>query len=125
MSLGTLAGIMVGAVLVISGAAKLADRRWQDREIQLGSPKWILPFLPYVEIVIGALVAVRVQRIVIGAIAVGLFAVFTIFLLVKWDERKGEPCNCLGMLSTRPASKKTILRNLALLSLAVAAAAVK
>ena len=122
MTLGTVAGIAVGITLLWAGIAKLVDRDWRAREVRLGTPEWVLPFVAPAEIVLGAFVAARVQRVALGLAAMVLLTVFTVFVMVKWEDRSGEPCNCFGLLSKRPASAWTIVRNLALIVLALAAA---
>jgi uncharacterized membrane protein YphA (DoxX/SURF4 family) len=121
MTLGNAAGILLGLVLLAAGASKLFDKRWAERERGLGSPAWALPFVAPVEIVLGALIAVRIARPVLAIAGMMLMMTFTVFLLIKWDERRGEPCNCFGVLSKRPTSAWTIMRNLALIALALVA----
>jgi uncharacterized membrane protein YphA (DoxX/SURF4 family) len=125
MTIGWVASALVGAVLLIAGTSKLANRSWQEREVAIGTPRWVLPFIAPVEIVIGALMVVRFQRFVIGVAAFALFVVFTLFLSLKWDERAGEPCNCMGVLSTRPASWRTMVRNALLIAGSLVAAFVR
>jgi uncharacterized membrane protein YphA (DoxX/SURF4 family) len=121
MTLGNAAGVLLGVVLLVAGASKLFDKQWAERERGLGSPSWALPFVAPVEIVLGALIAVRIARPVLAIAGMMLMMTFTVFLLIKWDERRGEPCNCFGVLSKRPASAWTIVRNLALIALALVA----
>jgi uncharacterized membrane protein YphA (DoxX/SURF4 family) len=121
MTLGNAAGVLLGVVLLAAGASKLFDKQWAERERGLGSPSWALPFVAPVEIVLGALIAVRIARPVLAIAGMMLMMTFTVFLLIKWDERRGEPCNCFGVLSKRPASAWTIVRNLALIALALVA----
>jgi hypothetical protein len=125
VTIGWAASIVVGAVLIVAAVSKLSNRTWQAREVAIGTPRWVLPFLAPVELVIGALMVVRVQRVVIGVAALFLFLAFTMFLILKWDERRGEPCNCMGMLSTRPASWRTIVRNALLIAGSFVAAFVR
>jgi uncharacterized membrane protein YphA (DoxX/SURF4 family) len=125
MTLGNAAGVLLGVVLLAAGASKLFDKGWAERERRLGSPAWALPFVAPVEIVLGALIAVRIARPVLAIAGMMLMMTFTVFLLIKWDERRGEPCNCFGVLSKRPASAWTIVRNLALIALALAAGFVR
>jgi hypothetical protein len=122
VTIGWAASILVGAVLIVSAVAKLANPKWKDREIAIGTPKWILPLLAPVELAIGVLMIVRIQRFVIGVASAALFLAFIVFLMTKWDERAGEPCNCMGMLSTRPASWRTIVRNAVLIAASFVAA---
>jgi uncharacterized membrane protein YphA (DoxX/SURF4 family) len=122
VTLGNIAGVVLGLTLLAAGASKLFDKAWAERERGLGSPAWALPFVAPVEIVLGALIAVRIARPVLAIAGMVLMTTFTVFLLIKWDERRGEPCNCFGVLSKRPASAWTIVRNLALIVLALVAA---
>jgi uncharacterized membrane protein YphA (DoxX/SURF4 family) len=122
VTIGAVAGAVVGLTLLVAGVSKLVDRGWKAREIKLGSPAWALPFVAPIEVVLGALVAVRLQRLLLGLAAMVLLMAFTVFALVKWDERSGEPCNCFGVLSKRPTSARTIVRNIALIVLALVAA---
>jgi uncharacterized membrane protein YphA (DoxX/SURF4 family) len=122
MTIGSLAAVVVGLTLLVAGTTKLFNRRWREQETALGSPAWALPFVPPIEIILGALIAVRVARVLMAIAVVALILLFTIFLLIKWDERRGESCNCFGMLSKRPASAWTIMRNIALIALALVAA---
>jgi hypothetical protein len=124
VTIGWAASVLVGAVLVVSAVAKLANPEWKDREVAIGTPSWILPLLAPFELLIGVLMIVRFQRFVIGVVSAALFLAFIVFLMMKWDERAGEPCNCMGMLSTRPASWRTILRNAVLLAASFVAALV-
>ena len=121
MTLGNAAGVLLGVVLLAAGASKLFDKQWAERERTLGSPAWALPFVAPVEIVLGALIAVRVARPLLAIAGMMLMMTFTVFLLIKWDERRGEPCNCFGAMSKRPASAWTIVRNIALIALALVA----
>ncbi len=121
MTLGNAAGVLLGVVLLAAGASKLFDKQWAERERTLGSPAWALPFVAPVEIVLGALIAVRIARPLLAIAGMMLMMTFTVFLLIKWDERRGEPCNCFGVMSKRPASAWTIVRNLALIALALVA----
>jgi hypothetical protein len=125
MTIGWAASALVGAVLIVSAVAKLSNPKWKDREVAIGTPAWILPLLAPVELIIGVLMVVRIQRFVIGVASAGLFLAFIVFLMMKWDERAGEPCNCMGMLSTRPASWRTIVRNAVLIAASFVAALVR
>lgn len=124
MTFGWVAAIVVGVTVAMAGALKLVNRRWRAEAIAVGTPRWVAPLVPPVELVLGVLLVVRVARPVVGLLAMLLLTAFTIFLLVKWEERRGEPCNCFGVLSKRPVSAWTIVRNLALIGLALVAAVV-
>ena len=121
VTIGWAASIVVGAVILMAGALKLRDPGWVGKAVEYGTPRWAARVLPYVEVVLGPLVLLRVARLVVMPAAMLLLSAFTIFLLVKWDERRGEPCDCFGAWSKRPVSAWTIGRNFALIALAIVA----
>ena len=51
---------MLGAVLLVSGAAKLADRGWRPNAVALGTPGWAIPSLPWVELGLGGVLVAAV-----------------------------------------------------------------
>lgn len=107
---------------MLAGGLKQVDPNWRAHAATLGTPRWLAPLVPPVELVVGALVTLRVARVAVGIAAVSMLAGFTIFLLIKWEEHRSEPCNCFGALSKRPVTPWTIVRNLALMGLALTSA---
>jgi hypothetical protein len=123
VSAGTVAGIIVGAVLLLSGALKLAaGRRWTEQAVELGTPRFAIPVVPWIEIVLGALLTAGVALPVTGLVAAALLAVFTVLLAVRLAQGRRPPCACFGRLSTRPVGPGSIVRNLILIALALLAA---
>jgi hypothetical protein len=122
VSAGTIAGIVVGAVFLFSGALKLAaGRRWTEQAVELGTPRFAIPAVPWIEIVLGALLAAGVELPVTGLLAAALVAVFTVLLAVRLAQGRRPPCACFGRLSTRPIGPGSIVRNLILIALALVA----
>lgn len=104
------ARIVVGVVLLLAGTAKLADRSHRT------GPRAV----PWIELLLGALLVVGVGGRWTALPAAALLAGFT---MVVWRRlRAGDtaPCGCFGELSRRPVSAATVLRNVVLLALAVA-----
>ena len=113
--IAVVAGVLVGAVLVIAGAAKLASRgRWPAQAAAMGTPRAIAIAVPWVEIVLGALVAVGVAMPWTGLAALVLLAAFTGLILVRLDDPVRPPCACFGAWSVRPLSWWSVARNVAL-----------
>ena len=59
---------------------------------------------------------------IIGAVAIGLFAVFTVMIAAKLRKGEHPPCACFGAWSAKPIGGGHIARNLALIAVAVVAA---
>lgn len=119
---GLLAAIAVGAVLVASGVAKLASHSWRSQAGDLGVPAPVASTVPYVEVVVGALLLVQWQRHLMGWVAALLFAAFTVLLVVRIAQGRRPPCACFGSLSVRPIGPWHVARNLVLIALSVCAA---
>jgi uncharacterized membrane protein YphA (DoxX/SURF4 family) len=100
------ARLVVGVVLLVAGTAKLAGRSH--------------PLVAGAEVVLGALLVAGIGGRSPAAAAAALFAIFTVVVVRRLRAGDPEPCGCFGELSRRPVSGATVVRNLALLALAVA-----
>jgi hypothetical protein len=78
--------------------------------------------LPFVEVVLGAMLIVQWHRTAMAIVAAALLAGFTALLALRISQGRRPPCACFGSLSTEPIGGRHLLRNAALFSLAVAAA---
>jgi hypothetical protein len=122
MNLGAVAGVVVGAVLLVSGVLKLAAPAWPDQAAELGAPRWTVPVVPWVEIALGAALVAGVARPVAGVLAAGLLAAFTVLLVARLREGRRPPCACFGRLSRRPLGWGSVARNVVLVAAALLAA---
>lgn len=121
--IGQLAAVVVGAVFVVSGVTKLArPRQWRAQAGELVTPTRLLDAVPVVEVVLGALLAVQLQRAVLGWIAVGVLVVFTALISTRLAQGRRPPCACFGTFSASPIGWGHLVRNAALIALAVIAA---
>jgi uncharacterized membrane protein YphA (DoxX/SURF4 family) len=117
------AAIVLGAVLLLSGAAKLAaGPRWVAQAQALGAPASAVPVVPWLEVALGALLVGGVYRTVVALAAAALLVVFTVLLVVRLVQGLRPPCACFGALSTRPVGPGSVVRNVVLLALALIAA---
>jgi uncharacterized membrane protein YphA (DoxX/SURF4 family) len=116
------AAVIVGIVLVVSGALKLASPSWPAQARRLGTPGWLVPVVPVVEIVLGALVATGVASPGPAWAAVAVLAGFTALLVAHLARGDRPPCACFGRLSERPISWWSVARNVVLITLALLAA---
>jgi uncharacterized membrane protein YphA (DoxX/SURF4 family) len=117
------AGVVLGAVLLLSGAAKLAaGPRWAAQAEALGSPAIAVPVLPWLEVGLGALLITGVWRPVVAVVAAALLASFTVLLVLRLVQGRRPPCACFGAWSTRPVGFGSVARNVVLIALALLAA---
>ena len=115
----TIASVVLGLAMLAAGAAKLASRRWPADARGLGTPTWAVPLVPWVELVLGALLVVGVVRPLVAIATAVLLAAFTALLSARLARGERPPCACFGRLSTRPISWWSVARNLVLIALAV------
>ena len=117
------AGIVVGVVLLLSGAAKVAaGPRWAALAEALAAPAIAVPVVPWLEVALGALLVSGVYRTVVALAAAALLTAFTVLLVARLVEGRRPPCACFGALSTRPVGPGSVVRNVVLIALALIAA---
>jgi uncharacterized membrane protein YphA (DoxX/SURF4 family) len=121
--LARLAAVALGAVLLISGVGKLADaRRWRAEGAELFGVPVVLGVLPYLEVVLGALLIAGWRQPVVATAAALLLGAFTALLVVRLAQGRHPPCACFGRLSHTPLGRGHVVRDLGLIGLAVIAA---
>jgi hypothetical protein len=79
--------------------------------------------VPYVEVVIGVLLATQLVRPWPAVMASGLLIAFTVLIVLRLRDGSRPPCACFGARSKRPLSSRHVLRNLGLLTLSLTAVA--
>ena len=115
-------GIVVGLVLIVAGAAKIAGpRRWSTEASVIGVPPVIVRLLPGVEVILGALVLVGVARPWPAMAALGLLIVFTVVLVRLVGREDAPSCACFGGWSSRRVGIRDVVRNAALVVAALIA----
>lgn len=116
--------MLLGAVFLVSGAAKLADRQWPASARAFGVAEPIARAVPPVELVLGAALVAGLGGPWPALVGAGLLVVFTIaIVLVLRRDGDAPACACFGGWSRRPVSGRTVLRNVALLVVALVALA--
>lgn len=116
--------LALAAVFGVASFGKLIDREGSEKAlIDFGVPKALVPVfvfsLPLTEISI-ALSLFFVDVSWFGAIgAAGLFAVFTGGMVYQFAKGNAPNCHCFGQIHSEPVGVTSILRNVALLSVAV------
>lgn len=115
--MGTVAGVIVGIVLIVAGVAKLTSHGWPAQARAIGAPPWAIRIVPVLEIVIGAGLVARVPYA--GWAAFALLSAFTVFLVAALARGVKAPCACFGSMHARPVTWWTVVRNVALMALAL------
>ena len=112
----------LGAILVWSGVAKLADRNWPAAAAAWGVRPLVAKVIAPIEIVLGAMLLTGALSPLPAAVAAALLLSFTVLVAVRvLEPGDAPPCACFGVFSRRPVSWRTVLRNVVLVGLAVVA----
>lgn len=119
--IATLAGVIVGAVLCTAGAAKISSGdQWPIQARAMGAPRFVVPFVPWLEILVGATLAARVMPMVSGSAALVVLAAFTLLILSNLSRGHRPVCACFGAWRPAPLGWKHVARNVILMGLTVA-----
>ena len=119
--IGLLAGIVLGVVVILAGAAKVAmGDRWPIEARAMGAPSFVVPVVPWIEIALGAALVGRIAPIVSGSLALALIASFTTLILFDLSRGRRPVCACFGQWRAAPLGWRHVVRNVVLMALAVA-----
>jgi uncharacterized membrane protein YphA (DoxX/SURF4 family) len=111
--------VLLGAVFVTSGVMKVAaPRQWAAQSAGLGVPGAVAAVVPFVELVVGALLVAQIARRPVAAAAAALLMAFTVLLVVRLSQGRRPPCACFGALSSKPIGWSNVARNAVFLALA-------
>ena len=117
------ASILLGGAFLVAGGTKIAaGGSWPAQARELGAPGWAIPLLPWVEIVVGALLVTQVARRPAAIVAAVMLVAFTTLIVVRLRQGRRPPCACFGAWSTKPIGWSDVARNAVLLVLAALAA---
>jgi len=112
------AGVLLGLSFVVAGGSKIAAAgSWPEQARGLGAPRWAIPAVPWIELVLGAVLVVQLAPLAAGAAAVGLLVVFTVLIARRLAAGEHPPCACFGAWSASPIGWRHLVRNGALLAL--------
>jgi TRAP-type C4-dicarboxylate transport system permease small subunit len=118
---GTVAGVVLGAIFLLAGGGKLASRTWPEQARALGAPSIVARFLPGAEVTIGALLTVDVARRPLALSAAALLVGFSGLLARRLRQGQRPPCACFGGRRPRPIGPWTLARNAGFLAIAAVA----
>ena len=117
------AAVVVGAVFVAAGAAKLVNReQWLTQAVGLRVPVAVARSVPVVEVILGAVLISQIARGYVGSVAALMLVAFTSLILVRLTQGERPPCACFGGWSATPLGAWHVVRNAALIVLAMIAA---
>jgi hypothetical protein len=120
---GTIAAVVVGLAFIAAGVFKLVDGpAWPKQAADMGVGRQLALAVPYVEIAIGAVLAVQLFEPWPALAAIALLIAFTVVIVLRLLDGSRPPCACFGSRSKRPLGAYHVVRNLALLALAIVAA---
>lgn len=120
---GVVAAVATALVLLVAGVGKVAaPAAWRQQAVGMGVAAGMAAVVPFVELLLGALLLVQFQRHLLAWVAVALFAAFS--GLIAWRLAQGQrpPCACFGSLSVRPIGPGHLVRNGVFIAVAVLAA---
>lgn len=121
-AVGLVASILLGVVFLVSGGSKLASgSAWPEQARGLGAPSFVVPVLPWFEIVLGAVLVTQLVPTFAAAAALLVLAAFTVLILRRLAEGQRPPCACFGAWSAKPLGRGHVIRNLCFIGLAVGA----
>lgn len=112
----------LGLVFLVAGGSKVAaGRRWPAQAVALGVPRAVAPVVPWVELVVGALLVADVWRPWPAVVALVMLVAFT--AVIAWQLANGRrpACACFGAWSASPIGPGHLARNGAFVALAIAA----
>lgn len=121
-TVGIVASVVLGAILALAGGSKLRlGRVWNAQAADLGAPAWIAPFVPWVELVVGALLIAQVGRVVVALVAIVILVSFTVLIVANLRRGRRPVCACFGALSSAPLGWSHVARNLVFVVIGVLA----
>jgi uncharacterized membrane protein YphA (DoxX/SURF4 family) len=113
------AAVLLGVVFLVAGVAKIAaPQQWRGQSADLGVVGPVAAVLPFVEVVVGALLVAQIARRQVAIVAGLLLLAFIGLLVVRLKQGRRPPCACFGRWSTKPIGWTDVARNAAFLVLA-------
>lgn len=119
----TVAAVVVGLAFVVAGGSKLAAReQWAVQAADLGAPRWVVPLLPWTELIVGAALVTQLARRAAAVATIVLLVAFTMLIAVRLAQGRRPACACFGAWSSTPIGAGHLARNAVLLAGAALAA---
>ncbi|MFM8562670.1 MAG: MauE/DoxX family redox-associated membrane protein [Acidimicrobiia bacterium] len=120
--LAVAAAVVLGALMCAAGGAKVVmGARWSVDARAMGAPAWVAPIVPWFEIALGASLVAQLWRPVMAVVALTTLQVFTLLIVAQLSRGHRPVCACFGAWSARPLGASHVVRNVAMMLLAVLA----
>ena len=87
----------------------------------MGAPVVVIPVLPWFEIALGAVLVAQLARVAAAVVALLVLVAFTALIVRRLAQGQHPPCACFGAWSASPLGWSHVVRNVALMGLAVIA----
>jgi uncharacterized membrane protein YphA (DoxX/SURF4 family) len=114
------ASVVLGAAFVVAGGSKIAaGPSWPSQARGLGAPSWIVPFVPWIEIFVGAALIAQFLEPWAALAALVMLVVFTALIGLALSQGRHPPCACFGAWSAKPIGPGHLARNGGLIVLCV------
>jgi uncharacterized membrane protein YphA (DoxX/SURF4 family) len=124
--MGVAARVVVGLVLLVAGTMKARDPEFATTARAFGLPARLAPALPWIEVVLGALLVAQVGGRWTSTVAAFVLSGFTVAVAAQVAGGNPAPCACFGSgASHAPVSTRTLIRNFVLVALAAVGALVQ
>jgi uncharacterized membrane protein YphA (DoxX/SURF4 family) len=121
-TVSSLASILLGAAFVVAGASKLAaGPAWPQQARALGAPAFTTPFVPWLELAVGASLVVQLVEPIPAVVAILLLVAFSALIAANLAAGRRPPCACFGAWTARPIGPLHLARNAALMVLGLLA----
>jgi uncharacterized membrane protein YphA (DoxX/SURF4 family) len=119
-SLALVASVLLGIAFVVAGGSKVAaGPAWPEQALGLGAPPFVIPLVPWFEIVLGAILIVQLAPAPAGVVALATLLIFTGLIVRRLAQGQHPPCACFGAWSAKPLGPGHLVRNGILIVLAV------
>lgn len=101
----------VGVVLLLAGFAKLRQPAWAATAARFGTPRRLVPVVPWAEMVIGALLVAGAGGRIPVFVALALLGAFTGVMAQRLASGEHTPCGCFGSAVSAPLGWDALVRN--------------
>lgn len=122
---GAVAAVALGLVFEWSGVAKIASREaWQVSGTPFSTGSRALDgavrsVLPWLEVVVGGLLILRVVPIAAALVGLVMLVAFTVALVRVLATGQRPPCMCFGAVRAKPVAWTNVARNAVLITAAI------
>ncbi len=117
-----LAGVLAGGAFVVAGMLKLSSVNWPDDAVALGVGAALARPVPFVEIALGALVALRLATPWSSMAMIVLVVGFSLVIVRAMRSEVPPVCACFGSFDRRPVGFGHLARNGVLIALTAVSA---